>query len=89
MHGLSKAVEVIYNSELAEEFDFEKIDITDNKKIISNLAAIRRSKVDLFYFKISQTKGGNIRDLVIFQAIANRPCLVHLHSGYYRTMVDS
>ncbi len=34
VHGLSKAVDTLYNSELALEFDFEKIDITDNKKII-------------------------------------------------------
>lgn len=88
IHGLSKAVETLYNSELAQEFEFEKIDITDNKKILTNLAAIRRSTADLFYFTISQTKGGNLRDLAIFKAIGNRPCLIHLHGGYYRTLVD-
>ena len=88
MHGLSKAVETLYNSELAQEFDFEKVDITDNKRILSNLVAIRKSKADLFYFTISQTKGGNLRDLAILRAIGNRTCLVHLHGGYYRTLVD-
>ncbi|MEE3486964.1 MAG: glycosyltransferase family 4 protein [Bulleidia sp.] len=88
MHGLSKAVETLYNSELAKEFEFEKIDITDNKKILANLAAVSRSTADLFYFTISQTKGGNLRDLAIFKAIGNRPCLIHLHGGYYRTLVD-
>ena len=89
MHGLSKAVETLYNSELSKEFEFEKVDITNNKKILQNIVAIKRSKADLFYFTISQTKGGNLRDLAIFQAIGNRPCLIHLHGGYYRTLVDS
>ena len=88
MHGLTKAVETLYNSELRDEFDFEKVDITDNKKILANLTAIRRSEANLFYFTISQTRGGNLRDLAIFKAIGNRPCLVHLHGGYYRTLVD-
>lgn len=89
MHGLSKAVETLYNSELAQEFEFEKIDITDNKRILTNLTAIRRSTADLFYFTISQTKGGNLRDLAIFKVVGNRPCLIHLHGGYYRTLVEA
>jgi glycosyltransferase involved in cell wall biosynthesis len=88
IHGLSKAVDTLYNSKLAQEFDFEKIDITDNKKIISNIISIKRSKADLFYFTISQTRGGNLRDLIILKAVGNRPCLVHLHGGYYRKLVD-
>lgn len=37
MHGLSKAVETLYNSELNaavnsdSEFEFEKVDVTNNK----------------------------------------------------------
>lgn len=88
IHGLSKAVETLFNSEISQKYDLEKIDITNNKKIIQNLVAIHQSKADLFYFTISQTKGGNLRDLLIFKAISNRPCLVHLHGGYYRTLVD-
>ena len=88
MHGLSKAVETLYNSELSNEFEFEKIDITDNKKFLKNLIKIRKSKADLCYFTISQTPGGNLRDLAIFKAIGKRSCLVHLHGGYYRTMVE-
>ena len=39
MHGLSKAVETLYNSNLNSEFDphgefeFEKVDITNNKNL--------------------------------------------------------
>lgn len=89
MHGLTKAVDTLYNSELAQEFDFEKIDTTDNKRILQTLAAIRKSKADLFYFTIAQSVGGNLRDLMILKAIGKRPCLVHLHGGYYRTLVDN
>lgn len=90
MHGLSKAVETLYSHPF-EEFVYEKADITDNKRFLKNLFAISKSKADLFYFTISQTKGGNLRDLVILKLLRlrNKKCLVHLHGGYYRKMVDS
>lgn len=91
IHGLSKAVDTLYNSELKNEFEFEKVDITNNKKIIKNIISIIKSKADLFYFTISQTKGGNLRDLIILKLLKkiNKKCLVHLHGGYYRTLVDN
>lgn len=97
MHGLSKAVETLYNSELnaaenpAGEFEFEKVDITNNKSFLKNLLKISRSKADLFYFTISQTQGGNLRDLVIFRLLElqHKKCLIHLHGGYYRRLVDN
>lgn len=96
MHGLSKAVETLYNSKLNQEvnpkgeFEFEKIDITSNKNFIKNLVTISKSRADLFYFTISQTKGGNLRDLVILKLleVQHKKCLIHLHGGYYRTLVD-
>lgn len=97
MHGLSKAVETLYNSELNSaidsdgEFEFEKVDITNNKEFFKNLVKISKSKADLFYFTISQTKGGNLRDLVIFKLLElqRKKCLIHLHGGYYRQLVDN
>lgn len=97
MHGLSKAVETLYNSELNAavnpngEFGFEKVDITNNKNFLKNLMKISKSKADLFYFTISQTKGGNLRDLVIFKLLElqHKKCLIHLHGGYYRQLVDN
>lgn len=97
MHGLSKAVETLYNSELNSEinanseFEFEKVDITNNKKFLDNLIKINKSKADLFYFTISQTKGGNFRDLVIFKLLElqHKKCLIHLHGGYYRQLVEN
>lgn len=89
MHGLSKAVETLYNSNLNSEidpqgeFEFEKVDITNNKNFIKNLLKISRSKADLFYFTISQTKGGNLRDLVIFKLLElqHKKCLIHGVNG--------
>ncbi|WP_163182663.1 glycosyltransferase family 4 protein [Neobacillus sedimentimangrovi] len=90
MHGLSKAVETLYNSNLSKQFDFEKVDITNNKRFLRNLIKIWKSKADLFYFTISQTRGGNIRDLIILKLLSlqNKKCLIHLHGGYYRKLVD-
>lgn len=97
VHGLSKAVDTLYNSNLNSKinehgkFEFEKIDITNNKNFTRNLLKISRSKADLFYFTISQTKGGNLRDLVIFKLLKlqHKKCLIHLHGGYYRQLVDN
>lgn len=97
IHGLSKAIDTLYNSELNaainpnSKFIFEKVDITNNRIFLKNLAKIRKSKADLFYFTISQTKGGNLRDLVIFKLLElqHKRCLIHLHGGYYRQLVDN
>ena len=47
MHGLSKAVETLYNSRLNEKYKLSKIDITDNKKILRSLAALMRCQSDV------------------------------------------
>lgn len=91
IHGLSKAVETLYRSEFQSNFEFEKINITNNKDFLKNLNLIRKSQADLFYFTISQTKGGNLRDLFIFKLLAmqHKKCLIHLHGGYYRKLIDN
>lgn len=91
MHGLSKAVDTLYNSYLSEEFEFEKIDITNNKKFLSTLLKLMKSKAELFYFTISQSKSGNLRDLLIMKLLRwrKKKCLIHLHGGYYRQLVDN
>ena len=91
VHGLSKAVETLYNSNMNQEFAFEKIDITNNKLFFKNFMKIKKSNADLFYFTISQTKGGNLRDLMILKLLRKqkKKCLIHLHGGYYRTLVDN
>lgn len=88
MHGLSKAVDTLYRSELSKDFRFEKIDIKNNSHILKTLVSIHNSDADLFYFTISQSRLGNLRDLMILRTIGDRPCLIHLHGGYYRHLVE-
>lgn len=91
IHGLSKAVETLYNSSLQNEFDLEKVDIKNNKHFLKNFIRIFKSKAELFYFTISQTKGGNIRDLIILKLleIQHKKCIIHLHGSYYRQLIDN
>ena len=37
INGLTKAVETLYNSNLNKEFEFNKIDIKDNRRILITL----------------------------------------------------
>ena len=91
IHGLSKAIDTLYNSELKEKYEFSNVNITNNKKIISNIYKLIRNDADLYYLTISQTTGGNIRDLIIIKLLLLRKkkILIHLHGGYYRTMIES
>ncbi|WP_294130912.1 glycosyltransferase family 4 protein [uncultured Clostridium sp.] len=91
MHGLSKALDTLYNSYLNEEFDFTKIDITNNKKFLNNLLKIMFSKLDLYYLTISQSKFGNIRDLIMIKLIQlkKKKIIIHLHGGGFRNILDS
>lgn len=91
MHGLSKALDTLYNSYLSEEFDFTKIDITNNSKFLGNLFKVLFSKLDLYYLTISQSKFGNIRDLIIIKLIQmkKRKIIIHLHGGGFRNILDN
>lgn len=91
IHGLSKAIDTLYNSELKEKYEFSNVDITNNKHIISNIYKIIKSDADLYYLTIAQTTGGNLRDLIIIKLLLmkKKKILVHLHGGYYRTMLES
>ena len=90
IHGLSKAVDTLYNSRLYDKYEFEKIDISSNKLLISNCIKIIRSKADLFYFTLSQSIFGNIRDMLLLWIVRRKKkkSIVHLHGGYYRELVD-
>lgn len=91
IHGLSKAVQTLFDSKLDSSIVFEKIDIKNNKKFLVSMIKILKSKADLFYFTISQTPGGNIRDLIILKLISmkKKNYIIHLHGGnYFRKMID-
>lgn len=89
IHGLSKAVDTLYQSNLNSKYHFCKINITKNRQIIQTLISIIRCEAPIFYFTISQTKGGNWRDLLFLTLIAlkGRKCIIHLHGGYYRLLM--
>lgn len=91
MHGLSKAVETLYYSRLQEKYHFSQIDITNNKRILQTLLALVRCKSDVVYFTPSQTRGGNLRDLMLLKFIQwrKKKCIAHIHGGYYRTLIDN
>lgn len=88
VHGLSKALDTLYNSKLNEKFYLKKINITDNKKFFFILFRLIFSNFDLYYFTISQSKIGNIRDLVILKIIQlkNKPIIIHLHGGGFKNL---
>lgn len=90
IHGLSKAVETLFNSSLKEKYHFSKINITNNKQIISTLLSLWKCRGDIIYFTPSQTICGNLRDLLFFKIIQwkKKKCIVHIHGGYYRQLVD-
>lgn len=90
IHGLSKAVETLYNSRLKTKFHFSKIDIKNNKIILLSLLALLRDKSELVYFTLSQSRWGNLRDLLFLKLIEwqGKRCVAHIHGGYYRELVD-
>lgn len=90
MHGLSKAVQTLFNSRLNKRYGFTKIDITHNFKILSTIYKLLTTKADIIYFTPSQTRGGNLRDLFLLKFIhlRHKRCIAHIHGGYYRTLVD-
>lgn len=91
VHGLSKAVETLYRSRLNGKYRFSKIDITDNRRLLQVLRLLLRCRNDVVYFTLSQSRWGNLRDLLLLSVIRwrRKPCVVHLHGGYYRQLVDS
>lgn len=90
MHGLSKAVQTLFDSRLKDKYHFSKINITRNSKILKTLFALIKSRADLIYFTPAQSRGGNLRDLFLMKIVQVRkkPCLIHIHGGHYRELVD-
>lgn len=90
IHGLSKAVDTLYKSKLSVKYGFINIDIKNNKAIIQTILKILTVDTDVFYFTISQTRWGNLRDLlfVILFKLRHKKCIIHLHGGYFRNLID-
>lgn len=91
LHGLSKALDTLYNSFLNKKFDFIKIDITNNSKFLLNIIKIYFSNVDIYYLTISQSRLGNIRDLIIISLVQwkKKKIIIHLHGGGFRDILEN
>ncbi|MFC8053586.1 glycosyltransferase family 4 protein [Bacillus cereus] len=91
IHGLAKALETIRVSEyLKEKFVITHINITDNKKFVSHVKNIRRNDSDIYYFTISHSKFGNIRDQIILNELVKKQkkVIIHYHGGYFRELYN-
>lgn len=90
MHGLSKALDTLYNSYLGEKYDLTKFDITDNKKFLKIIFKLIKSDLDVYYLTISQSKFGNLRDLIILKIIQikKKKSIIHLHGGGFRNVLE-
>ncbi|SFU65893.1 Glycosyltransferase involved in cell wall bisynthesis [Clostridium sp. DSM 8431] len=91
IHGLSKALDTLYNSYLNDKYKLVKFDITSNKKILLNLFHLVRTNCDLHYLTISQSVLGNIRDIIILTIIIlkQKKIVIHLHGGGFRNLLDN
>lgn len=90
IHGLSKAVDTLFHSRLKNKYHFSKINITNNWQILQTCLSILKSQSDIVYFTPSQTRGGNIRDLVFLKLIEwrKKKCIAHIHGGYFRQLIE-
>lgn len=90
IHGLSKAVETLYESRLNRIFDFKAVNTAINKDFLKTIYNIVTADTDAFYFTISQTKGGLWRDIMLMALMEwkRKPLIIHLHGGYLRTLMD-
>lgn len=89
IHGLSKALDVIVKSDyLKDKFSIEYIDIKNNKKFLNHVSRIKKSQADLYYFTISHSIFGNIRDIIILKKLLNnnKKVVLHYHGGYYKNL---
>lgn len=90
IHGLSKALEVLIQSELKNKYELKKYDITNNKKFLYQICRIIFSDLDGYYLTISQSKFGNLRDIILIGIIKlkRKKLIIHLHGGGFRNILD-
>ncbi|WP_195695125.1 glycosyltransferase family 4 protein [Priestia megaterium] len=91
VHGLSTALKTIIDSEhMKDKYSITFIDIKENKKFFNNLMKIRQNDSDLYYFTISQSTFGNLRDMIILNLLIskNKKVIIHYHGGYYKTLYE-
>lgn len=89
IHGLSIALRTIMNSRLFnDKYHLSCVDIKDNKRIAAHLNQVGSMEADIYYFTISQTKLGNLRDMFILWRLLKKrkKIVIHYHGGYYKEL---
>lgn len=91
IHGVSKSLDTLCKSYLKDKYILNNIDIKNNKKFFSILKYLIKSDFNLYYFTISQSKFGNIRDLIIISTLLlkNKKVIIHFHGGGFRFLLDN
>ncbi|USY56136.1 glycosyltransferase [Bacillus sp. 1780r2a1] len=91
VHGLSTALQtIIDNQYLNKEYSINTIDIKENKRIINHVKNIIKNNSDLYYFTISQSIFGNLRDMLILAILLKKKkkVILHYHGGYYKHLYE-
>lgn len=89
IHGLSVALRTIVNSKFFnDKYELSCVDIKDNKRIAAHLNRVGSMEADIYYFTISQTKLGNMRDMFILWRLLRKKkkIVIHYHGGYYKEL---
>ncbi len=93
VHGLSLALKTfIDSSKIKEKFKLSTVNLTNNKIILKNSMKLLKSNDDLYYFTISQTNFGNLRDMFIILLITvvkRKKIVIHYHGGYYKELFNN
>lgn len=91
IHGLSIALERIrLSKEVNNKYHIEYVDIKENSEFLNHLKKINKIEADLYYFTISQTIAGNIRDMIILSIVLRKKkkVIIHYHGGYYKQLFN-
>lgn len=89
VHGLSVALQTIIQSVyMNDKYFLQYMDIKDNKKFFKHLREISKQEADLYYFTISQSLFGNIRDMLILKLLLSKKkkVIIHYHGGYFKVL---
>lgn len=91
IHGLSKALDTLFNSNLNVKYDLYKINLTNNNLFFINLFKLLISDFDIYYLTIAQSRGGNFRDLIIVAILLlkKKKIILHLHGGGYKKNLEN